>query len=179
MLIRISSHITKIHAAKLVEWNLNEKDGELKLDFKKNEDELTYLENSHGKTILFTDNDILSHIDIIKAYHSKFIVEEKIKQLKNKHIISFTPQYCWTDESIRVHAFTCVMSLLFFSLLRKKILDSGIKLSYNEIIENLKNIRMGLLLMPQQKSVISIIETMTDVQKKLYSTLNLKKQESW
>lgn len=178
VLIRISSRITKIHAAKLVEWNLNEKDDELKLDFKENRDELTNLENSYGKTILFTDNETLSPIDIIKIYHNKYLVEEKIRQLKNKRIISFTPQYCWTDESIRVHAFTCVMSLLFFSLLRKKVLDSGIKLSYDETIETLKNIRMGLLLMPQQKSVLTMIETMTDLQKQLYSALNLKKQES-
>jgi len=178
VLIRISSYLTKVHATKLIEWNLYEKDEKLKLSFKNNTEELTYRGNSYGKAILFTDNDTLSSLEIIKAYHNKFIVEEKIRQLKNKHIISFTPQYCWTDESIRVHAFTCVMSLLFLSLLRKKILDNGIKLSYDEIIENLKNIRMGLLLMPQQKSVISMIETMTNTQKKLYSTLNLKKQES-
>lgn len=136
------------------------------------------MENSYGKNILFTDNDSLNAVDIIKAYNDKYIVEHDIKRLKNKHVISYTPQNCWTDESCRVHAFTCVMALLFFSLLRKKIRDNKLGISDDELVYNLREIRQSLLVMPKIKKVSKIIEKMNPIQQKLYSLLNLKKYES-
>ena len=175
VLIRISSNISKFHATKLVKWNLEKENKKLKLSFSENKEELEYCNNSYGKSILFTDNDFLSTEEIIKAYHEKYIVEQQIRQLKNKHIISYTPEYCWTDESCRVHAFTCVMALLFLSLLRKKVHDAKLNLSNEKIVDNLKCIRKGLVLMPKQEKVIPMIEKMDEIQKKLFDVLNLGK----
>lgn len=178
VLIRISSKISKFHASKLISWKIEEKNKELILDFEENKEELDIAKNSYGKTILFTDNTHLSSIEIIKGYHDKNIVEESIRKLKNKHIISFTPEYCWTDESIRVHSFTCVMALLFYSLLRKKVSENKLKLSGEEIINNLRGIRQDLLIMPKSKKVYSVVEKMNSTQKKLHNILNLNKYES-
>ena len=139
---------------------------------------MNYRENSYGKNILFTDNDSLKAVDIIKAYSDKYIVEYDIRRLKNKYIISYTPQNCWTDESSRIHAFTCIMALLFFSLLKKKIGDNGLDLTDDEIVYNLKGIKQALLAMPKTKKIIKMIEKMNTLQKKLYYLLNLKKYES-
>lgn len=178
VLIRINTNLTKFHAKEIINWQLEKRNKKLELSFSKNKKQLDYLENSYGKNILFTDNHTLSSEEIIKAYHDKYIVEQSIKRLKNKHIISFTPQFCWTDDSIRVHAFTCVMALLFLSLLRKKVSGGKIDLSDGEIIEHLKEIRQGLLLMPKSKKIQPMIEKMGQTQKKLYSLLNLQKYES-
>ena len=97
------------------------------------------------------------------------------KKIKNKHIISFTPEYCWTDESVRAHSFTCVMALLFYSLLRRKVSENKLKLSGEEIINNLRDIRQSLLIMPKSKRVHSVVEKMNSTQKNLYSVLNLNK----
>ena len=175
VLLRINTNIAQFHAKGIVKWQLKAEEEKLVLSYGKNRKELEYLRSSYGKSILFTDNDTLSAVEIIKAYHDKYIVEQKIKLLKNKHIISFTPNYCWTDESIIVHSFTCVMALLLFSLLKKRINEAGLKLSDEEIVGKLKGIRQGLVLMPRQKSVIPIIEKMDSIQKELYNELNLGK----
>ncbi|MDP2754879.1 MAG: IS1634 family transposase, partial [Nitrospirota bacterium] len=173
VLVRINSTLTRFHAKGLVDWELKTENKKLKLNFSENKERLSYFENSYGKSILFTDNDILSTEEIIKAYHDKYIVEQQIRQLKNKHMISLTPEFCWTDESCRVHAFTCVMALLFLSLLKKKIHETGLKMTNEEIVDSLKGIRKGLVLMPKQEKVIPMIEKMDEIQKKLFDALNL------
>jgi len=178
VLIRINSNLTKFHAKKFINWTLIEKNKKLNLRFSKNKKELTYAQNSYGKGILFTNNDSLSAVEIIKAYNNKYIIEHDIKRLKNKHVISYTPQNCWTDESCRVHAFTCVMALLFFSLLKKKCGDANLNISDNELIYSLKGIKQALLVLPKTKKISRMIEKMNRTQKKLYSLLNLGKYES-
>lgn len=175
VLMRIDSNLTRFHAKGIVNWELKEESEKLKLNFSKNNEKLNYFENSYGKSILFTNNEILSTEEIIKVYHDKYVVEQQIRQLKNKHMISLTPEFCWTDESCRVHAFTCIMALLFLSLLRKKVNEAGLKLSNEEIVGNLKSIRKGLVLMPKQEKVIPMIEKMDEIQKKLFGVLNLGK----
>lgn len=174
VLMRINSNLTRFHAKGIVNWELKEECEKLKLNFSKNEEKLSYFENSYGKSILFTDNDILLTEEIIKAYHDKYIVEQQIRQLKNKHMISLTPEFCWTDESCRVHAFTCVMALLFLSLLRKKVNEAGLKLSDEEIVSKLKGIRKSRVLMPRRK-MIAMMEKMDSQQTKLYHKLRLEK----
>jgi hypothetical protein len=46
--------------------------------------------------------------------------------------------WCWTDKMIRVHAFTCVMAVLFLRMLVKDARDKKINLSQGQIIEELK-----------------------------------------
>lgn len=173
IIIRLTKNISKFHASKLVKWKLLKKGKKLALNFEENKEELSIARDSYGKNILFTDNILLSDKAIIKAYTDKDVVERSIKQLKNKHIISYTPQYCWTDESSRAHAFTCVMALLFSSLLRKKISQAGLELSTEEIVYNLKRIKQGTVLMPKRKSAIKMIEKMDDIQNQLYKKLEL------
>lgn len=178
ILIRIATNISRFYASKLVKWKLFKHGKNLVLNFEENSEELSIARDSYGKNILFTDNYSLSNKDIIKAYGNKDVVERSIKQLKNKHIISYSPQYCWTDESSRAHAFTCVMALLFCSLIKKKVSESKINLSREEIINNLTGIRQSLFLMPKSNKIHSTIEKMNSLQKNLYSLLNLKKHES-
>lgn len=178
VLVRINSNLTQFHAKKLIKWSLIEKNKKLSLSFSKNKKELSYVESSYGKSILFTDNDSLYAVEIIKAYNDKYVIEHDIRRLKNKHVISYTPQNCWTDESCRVHAFTCVMALLFFSLLRKKVGDAKLNISDDELIHNLREIKQAMLVMPKAKKVSKMIEKMNPTQKKLYSLLKLKKYES-
>ena len=70
------------------------------------------------------------------------------------------------------------MALLFFSLLRKKVGDAKLKLSDDELVYNLREIKQALLVMPKAKKVSRMIEKMNPTQKKLYSLLNLGKYES-
>ena len=76
LLLRINTNLVQFNAKSLVQWGLTkDKDEKLILEYIKNKEELEYLENSYGKSILFTDNYSLKPIEIIAAYHDKYIVE--------------------------------------------------------------------------------------------------------
>ena len=54
VMMRINSNLTRFHAKGIVNWEIKEESNKLKLNFNKNEEKLSYLENSYGKSILFT-----------------------------------------------------------------------------------------------------------------------------
>lgn len=63
-----------------------------------------------GKTILFTDNASWPEEDIVLAYRSQYHIENAFRQMKNPHVLGWSPMYHWTDSKIQVHAFYCVLS---------------------------------------------------------------------
>ena len=138
-------------------------------------DEFAYKEMSKrfGKNILFTDDLSLETIEVIKIYSSKNIVEEQIKNLKDTHMISFTPMWCWTDRMIRVHAFTCVMALLFLRLLVKRA--EKISLSQEDIIAQLQKIKLTLFKMPKSEKIHLKITRPNEHQRELIDIFDIKK----
>ena len=127
-----------------------------------------------GKNILFTDDLSLKTTEIIEIYNGKNIIEEQFRNLKDTHVISFTPMWCWTDKMIKIHAFTCVMALLFLRLMNKKVSDSGINLSQNKIIEELKKIKLTAMYMPDSK-VNYMLTRLNENQRELAKILDLRK----
>jgi len=94
-----------------------------------------------GKTLLFTDNEAWSDEDIVTAYRGQHHVESAFRQMKDTHHVSFRPAHHWTDDKLRVHAFTCVLALTLCSLLRKELAAKGISLSIEAMLESLGSIR--------------------------------------
>ena len=41
--------------------------------------------------------------DVVAAYRSQAEVESGFRQLKDPHVVSFSPMHHWTDQKIRVH----------------------------------------------------------------------------
>lgn len=149
--------------------------GTKKASFEFNEDEKAYekIRKSFGKNILFTDDLSLKTREIVEIYNGKNIIEEQFKNLKDAHVIRFTPMWCWTDRMIKIHAFTCVMSLLFLRLINKKITDSKNDISQNKIIEQLKKIKLTALYMPDSK-VNYKLTRLNDTQREIVKILNLR-----
>ncbi|MDR1085999.1 MAG: transposase [Deltaproteobacteria bacterium] len=73
--------------------------------------------NYLGKTILFSNRNDWSNEQIVAAYRAQFHVEEDFKQMKNIKYLSFRPVRHFTDRTIRVHAFYCVLALTLCCLL--------------------------------------------------------------
>jgi transposase len=63
-----------------------------------------------GKRILFTNRDEWPVTDVITGYRSQSEVESAIRQMKDPHVVSFSPMHHWTDSKIRVHVFYCVLA---------------------------------------------------------------------
>jgi len=93
-----------------------------------------------GKRILCTDNDTWSSEEIILGSRAQSHAEDAFKQMKNPHWVSFSPNFHWTDQKLRVHAFYCVLALTLSALLRRKAAQAGINLSINGLLEQLTDI---------------------------------------
>jgi transposase len=72
-----------------------------------------------GKRILFTNRDDWPIADVVAAYRSQSEAEAGFRQLKDPHVVSFSPMHRWTEQKIRVHVFYCVLALAVAHLMRR------------------------------------------------------------
>jgi transposase len=99
-----------------------------------------------GKRILYTDRHDWPTADIVGAYRSQSHVEADFRQMKNPHVVSFSPMHHWTDQKIRVHAFYSVLALTITRLMTRQAHQAGIHLSVRELLRTLAGIQETVLL---------------------------------
>lgn len=172
VLIKVYGITGKRYLKNLISYELSGADKNLSLNFNINEGEYEKKAHTFGKNILFTDNLDLVPEEIIKAYRNKDLIERQFKTLKNPHIISFTPMWCWTDKMIKVHAFSCVMALLFLALLTRKAGDGSLEITQQKLVEQLRKMKKVTYLIGKDKIIIQNTN-FNQVQRKLYSLFEL------
>ncbi len=99
-----------------------------------------------GKRVLFTNRDEWTTAEVVAAYRSQSEVEAGFRQLKDPHVVSFSPLRHWTDQKIRVHVFSCVLALAIAHLLRRHADQAGLHLSVRELLAELAGIQETVLL---------------------------------
>ena len=99
-----------------------------------------------GKRILFTNRDTWPIADVVAAYRSQSEVEAGFRQLKDPHLVSFSPLHHWTDQKIRVHVFYCVLALAVAHLMRHQARQAGMPMSVRELLDHLAGIEETVLL---------------------------------
>lgn len=99
-----------------------------------------------GKRILFTDHDDWPITDVVAGYRSQSHVEADFRQMKDPHVVSFSPMHHWTDQKIRVHAFYCVLALTIARLMVREADHAGIAMSVRELLGTLAGIQETVLL---------------------------------
>lgn len=102
-------------------------------------------ERLFGKRILFTNRD-WPVTDVVAAYRSQSDAEFGFRQLKDPHVVSFSPMHHWTDSKIRVHVFYCVLALAIAHLMRRHAAHAGLQLSVRELLDQLAGIEETVLL---------------------------------
>ncbi len=153
---KIVSLINSRVSEKLIDWQLHptEKDS-FELDFCINETHYNYLtEQWYGRRILITNRHQWSAEEIILAYWGQSSVEYAFKNMKNPFHLAVRPQYHWTDQKIKVHAFICLISFLLSMVAYKKAKEKAdFKGCPNSLIEKLSSIRLATFIeTPAQKS---------------------------
>jgi transposase len=103
-----------------------------------------------GKRILVTDHDDWTVADVVAGYRSQSEVEAGFRQLKDPHVVGFSPMFHWTDSKIRVHVFYCVLALTVAHLMRRQADHAGIDLSVRELLETLAGIQETVLIYPSE-----------------------------
>jgi len=128
-----------------------------------------------GKKVFFTNKGNWSDREIIEAYHGQSRIEKVFRHLKNPYHLAVRPQFHWTDQKIKVHTFICLLGLLLTEILRKKVYDAGIKMSPDNILYHLENIRESVLLFSGEGKgrprVETQLEEMDKTEKKLFEVV--------
>jgi len=101
-----------------------------------------------GKRILFTDHQDWGHARVIAAYRSQSDAEDDFRQLKDPHVVGFSPMFHWTDQKIRVHAFYCVLALTVARLLQRQAAHADQPMSVRELLRTLAAIQETVLIYP-------------------------------
>jgi transposase len=99
-----------------------------------------------GKRILFTNRDTWPVADVVAGYRSQSEVESGFRQLKDPHVVSFSPMHHWTDSKIRVHVFYCVLALAIAHLIRREARNAGLHMSVRDLLTTLAGIQETVLL---------------------------------
>ncbi|MGH3237280.1 MAG: IS1634 family transposase, partial [Streptosporangiaceae bacterium] len=103
-------------------------------------------EEIFGKHVLITSHDDWPVPEVVAGYRSQSEAEFSFRQMKDTHVVSFSPMYHWTDHNIRVHVFTCVLALQIAHLMRLKARRAGLDLSVRELLRELSSIGETVLL---------------------------------
>lgn len=131
-----------------------------------------------GKRILITNQEHWPVADVVAAYRSQSEAEFSFRQLKDPHVVSFSPMHHWTEHNIRVHTFTCVLALQIAHLMRRQAARAELHLSVRELLDHLAGIQETVLIYPstggRPKARRMLTET-TDTQDQLTEIFNLTK----
>jgi transposase len=103
-------------------------------------------EEIFGKHVLITGHDDWPAAEVIAGYRSQSEAEFAFRQMKDTHVVSFSPMFHWTEHNIRVHVFTCVLALQIAHLMRLKARRAGLDLSVRELLRELAGIGETVLL---------------------------------
>ena len=129
-----------------------------------------------GKRILFTDHDHWPVVDVVAGYRSQSNVENDFRQMKDPHVVSFSPMFHWTDNNIRVHAFYCVLALIIARLMVREAAHAGMAMSVRELLDTLAGLQETVLLYPSTGGRPRARRMLTEIdatQRRLYDLFGL------
>jgi transposase len=105
-------------------------------------------EEIFGKHVLITSHDDWPVPEVVAGYRSQSEAEFSFRQMKDTHVVSFSPMHHWTEHNIRVHVFTCVLALQLAHLMRRKAARAGLRMSVRELLRELAGIGETVLIYP-------------------------------
>ncbi|TDW31256.1 IS1634 family transposase [Cryobacterium psychrophilum] len=129
-----------------------------------------------GKRVLVTDQDDWPIADVVAAYRSQSDAEFSFRQLKDPHVVSFSPMHHWTEHNIRVHTFTCVLALQIAHLMRRQAEQDGLHLSVRELLDQLEKVQETVMIFSStggRPKARRMLTTTTPTQDQLAEIFNL------
>jgi len=128
-----------------------------------------------GKSLIFSNRNEWSILEIVRTYRAQNDVERQFKELNKRDRLSVQPVHVRTDPMIRVHAFISVLALLLTNLLYRKITLAGISISKDECVELLEDIKEIHLNYDDDAPPEVLLTRMSALQRKLFKVLDLKR----
>jgi hypothetical protein len=129
--------------------------------------------------VLITSHEDWPVPEVIAGYRSQSEAEFSFRQMKDPHVVSFSPMHHWTEHNIRVHVFTCVLALQIAHLMRRTAAQAGLRLSVRQLLSQLAGIGETVLVYPStggRPKARRMITELTADQQKLYEIFELGKR---
>jgi transposase len=144
----IAAITAKPWVRRVITWQLSgEQPKDLRLSWHIDQDARAALEEEiFGKHVLITDHDDWPVTEVVAGYRSQSEAEFSFRQMKDPHVVSFSPMHHWTEHNIKVHIFTCVLALQLAHLMRLTARRAGLAMSVRELISQLAGIGETVLL---------------------------------
>jgi transposase len=145
---QIASIVNDTWIKRILTWTLSgDTPAEHRLIWNVNETARQALEDEvFGKRILVTARDTWTVAEVVSGYRSQSDAEFGFRQLKDPHVVSFSPMHHWTEHNIRVHTQTCVFALMIAHLMRRETERNGLDLSVRELLKQLYGIQETVLI---------------------------------
>jgi transposase len=144
----IASIIARPRVRRVIRWELaGEQPKDLRLTWSVDPAARAGLEEEiFGKHVLITDHDDWPVAGVVAGYRSQAEAESGFRQMKDRHVVSFSPMHHWTGHNIQVHVFTCVLALQIAHLMRLKARRAGLDMSVRALLAELGGIGETVLL---------------------------------
>jgi transposase len=129
-----------------------------------------------GKRVLFSDKHGPPTAVIVADYRSQSQVEGDFRQMKDPHVVSFSPMFHFTDHKIRVHTFYCVLALTVARLMVREADRAGMHMSVRELLDTLASIQETVLLYQGERGRPRARRMLTETdatQQRLYNLFGL------
>ena len=151
---KVEAEITAITAKpwvrRVIRWDLaGDQPKDLRLSWRTDAEARAALEEEiFGKHVLITSHDDWPVPEVVAGYRSQSEAEFSFRQMKDPHVVSFSPMHHWTEHNIRVHVFTCVLALQIAHLMRHRARQAGLDLSVRTLMRELAGIGETVLIYP-------------------------------
>jgi transposase len=175
---RVAEILRGQHMRRLLHVEILQEAGRWRLAMAVNADEYRVLtEERFGLRLLMTDRDDLSTPELIVAYRGQSRAERSFREMKDPESCSVRPQYHWTDQKLKVHAFCCVVGYLLLKLLERRARQAGLPFrSPRSLLRALQAIREVTILEPAAKGrprVRRQLEELSDGARRLAACFDL------
>lgn len=153
----------------------------LRLRFQIDADALAQLDRELlGKRLIFSDRDHWTEEQIIAAYRAQSKAERAFRQMKHPVFAAFSPAFHWTDQKLKVHAFSCTLALMIVHLIEREARKQGIPDGTQQILRALSEIDELTLVYPpaggkqgRPRVRRRIADNLDETQTRLYQALDL------
>lgn len=125
---------------KCIRWELSGEDGELRLHYTIDREELARVKALEGKYVLATNVEEYSKEDVLRAYKSHYEVEGAFKNLKQ--CMRIRPVFLHKDARIRALVFITVLALMVYSLLQMLCRRQGMQITTRTLFWLLRRVNL-------------------------------------
>ncbi len=130
------------HFKKIFQFKIEGEEAQLKVSIKEAFFEKVMYCRQMGKAAIFSNRITWTPQVIIQTYRDMFIIEDCFKQMKDPRSIAIRPMYHFSDLSIHVHVFICIMAYLLNTLARKILSENGLDLTIKQFQNSISKLQI-------------------------------------